>query len=63
MATKRAKPSKQEVVVQIPDTWGLNKTQLATLQSKFQNQLVSTMGEKSAALIRIVIVRIRVVIV
>jgi hypothetical protein len=49
-----------EVVVQIPDI-GLSKEQLSSLKESFKNQIVSTMGHKSGAAARIVVVVIRVV--
>ncbi len=55
MATKK----RQEVVVQVPDM-GLSKDQLASIKKSFKNQFVSSLGEKMAAII-IIIVRIRVV--
>ena len=51
-----------EVEVRIPNI-GLSKEQLQSLKTSFQNHLVSTMGEKSAALPRIVVVRIRIIVV
>jgi hypothetical protein len=52
-------PQQQEVVVQVPDL-GLSDSQLQTLKDNFHNQLVTTMGGKSAVTERIVIVVIRV---
>lgn len=55
MAAKK----RQEVVVQVPDM-GLSKEQLASMKKAFKSQFVSSLGEKMAAII-IVIVRIRIV--
>jgi hypothetical protein len=59
MAT--ASSHEQEVEVRVPNI-GLSKQQLESLKTSFQNHLVSTMGEKSAAATRIIIVRIRIII-
>jgi hypothetical protein len=53
-------PQQQEVVVQVPDI-GLSDSQLQSLKEAFHNQLVTTMGGKSAAIERIVIVVVRVI--
>jgi hypothetical protein len=55
MPTKK----RQEVVVQVPDM-GLSKAQLTTMKKHFKNQFVSSLGEKMAAIV-IIIVRIRIV--
>ncbi|HVF59994.1 MAG TPA: hypothetical protein VNJ70_09325 [Thermoanaerobaculia bacterium] len=58
MASKRGQ-KRQEVVLQIPEL-GLNPTQIRSLKQAFKNELVSTLGEKSAVQ-TVVIIRIRVV--
>jgi len=55
MAAKK----RQEVVVSVPDM-GLSKEQLASMKKKFKSQFVSSLGEKMAAIV-IIIVRIRIV--
>ena len=55
-----ASTHEQEVVLQVPDI-GLDDKQLHALKDTFQNHLVTTLGGKSAAVPRIVVVRIRVV--
>jgi len=55
MAAKK----RQEVVVQVPDI-GLSKEQLGAIKKNFKNHFVSSLGEKMAAIV-IIIVRIRVV--
>jgi hypothetical protein len=55
MAAKK----RHEVVVQVPDM-GLSKAQLSAMKQQFKNQFVSSLGEKMAAIV-IVIVRIRIV--
>jgi hypothetical protein len=48
-----------EVVVQVPDL-GLDDKQLHALKETFHNQIVTSMGGKSALSTRIIIVVIRV---
>jgi hypothetical protein len=55
-----ADPETKEVVLQIPDM-GLTKDQMNTLKSTFQNHLVTTLGERAAALVSIRI-KIRIVL-
>ena len=55
MAAKK----RQEVVVHVPDM-GLSKEQLTKMKKSFKSQFVSSLGEKMAAIV-IVIVRIRIV--
>jgi hypothetical protein len=52
-------PQQHEVVVQIPDL-GLNEKQIQSLKETFQNEIVSSLGGKSAVTERIVVVVIRV---
>jgi hypothetical protein len=54
-----AQKQRHEIVVQIPDM-GLSKDQITSLKKEFKNQFVSSLGEKRAAII-IVIVRIRII--
>jgi hypothetical protein len=53
-------PQQHEVVVQIPDL-GLNEKQIQSLKETFQNEIVSSLGGKSAVTNRIVVVVIRVI--
>ena len=53
-------PQQHEVVVQIPDL-GLNEKQIQSLKETFQNEIVSSLGGKSAVTERIVVVVIRVI--
>ena len=55
-----AKSSREEVVLQIPDL-GLTPTQIAALKKSFKSELVSSMGGRTAARARIIIIRIRIV--
>jgi len=55
MAAKK----RQEVVVYVPDM-GLSKEQLTSMKKSFKSQFVSSLGEKMAAIV-IIIVRIKVV--
>lgn len=57
MAAKK----RHEVVIQVPDL-GLSKPQLAAMKKAFKNQIVSSLGEKLAAVV-IIIVRIRIIVV
>jgi hypothetical protein len=57
MATKK---ERHEVVLQIPESVGLNKDQVNSLKKAFKNQLVTSLGPKALA-IRIIVVRVRIV--
>jgi len=55
MAAKK----RQEVVVHVPDM-GLSKEQLTSMKKSFKSEFVSSLGEKLAAIV-IIIVKIKVV--
>jgi len=55
MAAKK----RQEIVVHVPDM-GLSKEQLTSMKKSFKSEFVSSLGEKLAAIV-IIIVKIKVV--
>lgn len=61
MATKKggkaAAKQRQEVTLSIPDI-GLSQTKIDSLKRKFQNEIVSSLGAKMAA-IRIIIIKVQ----
>src|SRR5208337_4491363 len=58
-SNEMAAKKRQEVVVYVPDM-GLSKEQLTSMKKSFKSQFVSSLGEKMAAIV-IIIVRIKVV--
>jgi hypothetical protein len=54
------KTAAQSVTLEIPDL-GLSAKQIAALKKTFKSQLVSSMGEKSAAKPRTISIQVRIV--